>query len=334
MIMEKFDLLEECKGARTIFISGHVRPDGDCVGSCLAMYLYLKKALPEAKVKVSLEEPSQVFRCIKGFDEIDNTYTVDGDMDIVIALDCEKSRLGVAEEIFANAKKRINIDHHVSNEWGCGDVNYVVPGFSSTAELVYDLFDKQYMDPEIAKAVYIGIVHDTGIFRYSNTSPETLRTAAELIEYGFDFPELIDETFYEKTYAQNQLLGRALLESIVFMNGKCIVSAIDKKTLDFYNATSKDLEGIVNQLRITKGVECAIFMYETGNLEYKVSLRSCRYVDVSKVAAFFGGGGHVRAAGCNMNGTFYDVVNNISKQIELQMKEHEEEKNEIDNEMD
>ena len=324
--MEKIQLLEECKGANNIFISGHIRPDGDCISSCLAMYMYLKKALPNAAVKVSLEEPSEVFGCIKDFDEIDGTYAVGGEVDVFIALDCEKSRLGQAEEIFDNAKKRINIDHHVSNERGCGDVNYVIPGYSSTAELVYDLFDRQYMDTEIAKAVYIGMVHDTGVFRYSNTSPKTLRTAAELIEYGFDFPDIIDGTFYEKTYTQNQLLGRALLESIIFMGGKCIVSAIDKKTLDFYNASSKDLDGIVNQLRITKGVECAIFMYETGNLEYKVSLRSCNYVDVSKVAAFFGGGGHVRAAGCNINGTFYDAVNNISKQIELQMKNHKEKK--------
>lgn len=330
MIMEKFNLLEECKDAKNIFISGHIRPDGDCVASCLAMYLYLKKALQETKVKVSLEESAEVFQCIKGFDEIDSTYAVEGDVDVFIALDCEKSRLGEAEEIFANAGKRLNVDHHISNERGCGDVNYVIPGFSSTAELVYDLFEKQYMDTEIAKAIYIGIVHDTGIFKFSNTSPKTLRVAAELIEYGFDFPEIIDKTFYEKTYAQNQLLGRALLESIVFMDGKCIVSVIDKKTLDFYNATSKDLDGIVNQLRITKGVECAVFMHETGNLEYKVSLRSCKYVDVSRVAAFFGGGGHVRAAGCTINGTFYDAINNISKQIELQMKEHEEERIETD----
>lgn len=321
--MEKIELLNECKDAKTIFISGHIRPDGDCVGSCLAMYMYLKKALPEAEVKVALEDPAEVFGCIQGFDEIDGTYAVDGEVDVFIALDCEKARLGKAEEIFASAGKRINIDHHISNEWGCGDVNYVIPGFSSTAELVYGLFDKQYVDVEIAKAVYIGIVHDTGVFKFSNTSPETLRAAAELIGYGFDFPALIDKTFYEKTYAQNQLLGRALLESIIFMEGKCIVSALDRKTIDFYNATSKDLDGIVNQLRITKGVECAIFMYMTGNLEYKVSLRSCKYVDVSKVAAYFGGGGHERAAGCTINGTFHDVVNNISKQIELQMKEYE-----------
>lgn len=321
--MEKIQLLEECKTAENIVISGHIRPDGDCIGSCMAMYLYLKKTLPKANVKVCMEQPADIFGCIKDIDKIDSTYTVDGEVDVFIALDCEKSRLGDAEELFANAKKRINIDHHISNERGCGDVNYVVPGISSTSELVYDLLEKQYIDEEIAKAIYIGIVHDTGIFRYSSTSPKTLRIAAELIEYGFDFPAIIDETFCEKTYTQNQLLGRALLESIMFMDGKCIVSAIDKKTLDFYNATSKDLEGIVNQLRIIKGVECAIFMYEIGNLEYKVSLRSCKYVDVSKVAAYFGGGGHLRAAGCSMNGTFYDVINNISGQIELQMKEYE-----------
>ena len=107
----------------------------------------------------------------------------------------------------------------------------------------------------------------------------------------------------------------------MIMDGKCIVSAINQKILSFYNAKPGDLDGIINQLRIIKGVECAIFMYETGIQEYKVSLRSCNYSDVSKVASYFGGGGHVRAAGCNMSGTFHDVVNNISKQIERQMKE-------------
>jgi phosphoesterase RecJ-like protein len=206
---------------------------------------------------------------------------------------------------------------------GCGDVNYVKPEASSTSELIYELMEEESVDEDIAKAVYIGIIHDTGIFQYSNTSPNTLRIAAKLIEYGFDFPTIIDETFYEKTYTQNQLLGRALLESIIFMDGRCIVSCIDKKTLDFYNATSKDLEGIVSQLRIIKGVECAVFMYEIGTLEYKVSLRSCKYIDVAKVASYFGGGGHIRAAGCTMNGTFYDVINNISARLELQFLEHE-----------
>ena len=320
--MESINLLKECEGAQSIVISGHVRPDGDCVGSCMAAYLYLKKAMPSADIKVCIEKPASVFECIKDFELIDSSFSVEAPVDVMIALDCEKSRLGEAEEIFKLAKKTINIDHHISNEHGCGDINYVIPSASSTSELIYDVMDKSYMDIDIAKAVYIGIVHDTGVFKYSNTSPKTLRIAAELIEYGFDFPSIIDETFYEKTFVQNQILGRALLESIMFMDGKCIVSYVDQSTLDFYNATPTDLEGIVNQLRIIKGVECAIFMYQIGNLEYKVSLRSCKYVDVSKVASYFGGGGHVRAAGCTMNGTFHDVINNISGQIEKQMKEY------------
>lgn len=322
--MEIIQLRNECKGAENIVISGHIRPDGDCVGSCMAAYLYLKKVMPEANIKVCLEQPSSIYACIKDFDQIDSTFAMEEAPDVFIALDCEKSRLGEGEKLFESAKKRINIDHHVSNERGCGDVNYIVPQSSSTAELIYDVIEKELIDEEIAKAIYIGMIHDTGVFQYSNTSPKTLRIAADLIEYGFNFPEIIDETFHEKTYVQNQLLGRALLESIVFMDGKCIVSAIDQKILKFYNATADDLQGIVNQLRIIKGVECAIFMYETGNLEYKVSLRSCDYVDVSKVAAYFGGGGHVRAAGCSMNGTFHDVINNISGQIELQMKGNED----------
>ncbi len=307
--MEKINLLEECKDAKRIVVSGHIRPDGDCVGSCMAMYLYLKKALADAEVVICLEQPADIFACIKDFDCIDSSFRVQAP-DVFLALDCEKSRLGEAEKLFDNAKKRINIDHHVSNVRGCGDVNYVVPGISSTAELVYELMDKEYLDAEIAKAVYIGIIHDTGIFKYSNTSPKTLRIAAELIEYGFDFPAIIDETFYEKTYVQNQLLGRALLESIVFMHGKCIVSAINQKTLAFYNAQPKDLDGIVNQLRIIKGVECAIFMYETGSQEYKVSLRSCKYVDVSKVASYFGGGGIYVNKGATLTLKTVEVTNN------------------------
>lgn len=320
-------LKKECEGAENIVISGHIRPDGDCVGSCMAVYLYLKKAMPQASVRVFLEQPAEIFSCIQDFDKIETSCQMDEIPDIFIALDCEKTRLGEAEELFERAKKKINIDHHISNELGCGDVNYVVPTASSTAELIYDVMDKEYMDMEIAKAIYIGIIHDTGIFQYSNTSPKTMQLAGELISYGFDFPTLIDETFYEKTYVQNQILGRALLESIMFMDGKCVVSYVDQKTMDFYHVTAKDLDGIVNQLRIIKGVECAIFMYETDVQQFKVSMRSCKYVDVSKVASFFGGGGHVRAAGCTMNGSFHDVVNNLSEHIEEQMMQFDKQMN-------
>ncbi len=316
------NIFEEVKGAGSIGISGHIRPDGDCVGAVMGLYLFLKKVCPGAKVQVLLEKPADIFSCIKDVEEIHTDFTTDiACFDVFFALDTSKDRMGEAEKYFDSAKKKINIDHHISNK-GCGDVNDIVPDASSASELVYNaISDKSLLDKEIAKALYIGIIHDTGVFQYSNTSPATLKAAADLISYGFDFPRLIDETFYEKTYVQNQILGRALLESIMFMDGRCVVSMIDRKTMKFYRARPEDLDGIVSQLRNTKGVECAIFMYQTDTLEYKVSLRSNGKVDVAKVAGFFGGGGNVRAAGVTMQGTFYDIINNLSARIEMQLKD-------------
>lgn len=314
-----FQLTEEIKGARSIGISGHIRPDGDCVGSAMALYLYLQKITEAgAEVSVYLEQPPETFGAIKGIEQIQTEASEDKVYDVFFALDCEKSRLGFAEKLFEQAKKTINVDHHISN-LGCGRVNYVVPTAGSTSELIYDLLDKEQMDRDIAMAIYTGIIHDTGVFQYSNTSPKTMRIAADLLEYGFDFSTLIEESFYQKTYWQNQIMGRALLESIMFLNGRCIVSAVDRKLMEFYHATPKDLDGIVNQLKIIKGVECAVFMYETDNLEYKVSMRSTDRVDVAKVASYFGGGGHKKAAGCTMKGTFHDVINNLSLHIERQL---------------
>ena len=313
-------IYEEVKEASTIGISGHVRPDGDCIGSVMGLYLYLCKKCPQAQIEVFLEQPAEEFSCISGIEKIHSDFaTKVGQFDAFIVLDAGRDRIGDAQKLFDKALKKINIDHHVSNT-GDGDVNFIDPHASSASELVYRVIDdKEAMDVEIAKALYMGIVHDTGVFQYSNTSPETLRVAADLVSYGFDFSTLIDETFYEKTYVQNQILGRALLESFQFMNGKCIVSMVDKKTMAFYNANQHDLEGIVSQLRYTKGVECAIFMYQTNTLEYKVSLRSNGKVDVAKIAMMFGGGGHVRAAGVSMQGTYYDIINNLSAQIEKQL---------------
>lgn len=314
-------ILEEVKSAKSVAISGHVRPDGDCIGSCMGLYLYLKKELPEVQIKVFLEKPSDVFNCISGVEEIspadENDDTV---YDVFIALDCSKDRLGSAEKLFDKAVKKINIDHHISN-MGCGDVNYLRADASSASELVFELLDEEKMDVEIAKALYIGIIHDTGVFQYSNTLPATLQAASRLITFGFDFPQIIESTFYEKTFVQNQIMGRALLESILFMDSKCIVAVVSKKMMNFYGVDGKDLDGIINQMRNTKGVECAIFLYELDTLTYKVSMRSGGKVDVAKIAQFFGGGGHVRAAGCTMTGTPHDVINNLSAQIELQLND-------------
>lgn len=314
-------ITEEVRNAGSIAVSGHIRPDGDCVGSVMGLYLYLKKELPEAEVDVYLEKPAEIFDCISHIEDIKSKFNnVDTGKiyDVFIVLDCADDRLGEVRVLYEKARKKINIDHHISNP-GCGDVRIVEPERSSTAELLYDLMDPAALDEEIARALYIGIIHDTGVLRYSNTAPHTLQVVSELIKFGFDFSKIIDDTFYEKTYVQTQIMGRAILESVRFMHDKCIVSMVSRRMMDFYQVTPQDLDGIVNQLLAVKGVECAIFMYEIRTLEYKISMRSKGRVDVAGVAMRFGGGGHVRAAGCTMNGTYHDNINNLAIGIAEQL---------------
>ncbi|MBQ2935107.1 MAG: bifunctional oligoribonuclease/PAP phosphatase NrnA [Lachnospiraceae bacterium] len=315
------NIYEEVREAKTIGISGHVRPDGDCVGSVMGLYLYLKKLCKDARIQVMIEEPADIFHCISGVSEISSDFQpVTEQFDVFIALDCEKSRLGEAEKFFDSAKKTVNIDHHISNAAGCGDVNYVVPTASSASELVYQVMeDKSAIDEEIAKALYIGIIHDTGVFQYSNTSPQTLEIAAKLIGYGFDFPKLIDSTFYEKTFVQNRIMGQVLTESRLYLGGKCIVGVADIAMMEKYRANTKDLDGIVSQLRNTKGVECALFLYEMKEKEYKASLRASGDVDMAKVASCFGGGGHVKAAGVTMQGDVQEIIEKLIAEIAKQL---------------
>lgn len=198
--------------------------------------------------------------------------------------------------------------------------NIVPDQASSTCEVLFDQLEEEKVSREIAECLYTGIIHDTGVFKYSCTSAHTMEIAGKLMEKGIDFGAIIDNSFYKKTYIQNQILGRALLESITFFDGRCIFSAIRQSEMEFYGVTGADMDGIIDQLRLTDGVEVAIFLYETGPQEYKVSMRSQYLVDVSRIASFFGGGGHVKAAGCTMNGNIHDVINNLSLHIAKQME--------------
>lgn len=312
------DIVAECRDAKTIGISGHIKPDGDCIGATLALSLYLQKRLPDAEVTVFSEPLSPAFSCVPGIDTFCTSFDKPN-QDVFIVVDTVENRIGSAQQYFKNAAKTINIDHHVSNESGCAMVNYVVPTASSASELIYDLIEESYIDEQIAMAIYLGIAHDTGIFKYSNTSPKTLRIVAKLIEYGFDFTELLDKTFYEKEYSQNLALGRILLESRRFMDGRVIFGFMDLKTMAAMQVDSGSFDGVINQLRITKGVECAIFMYQMNSCTYKVSLRSSQFVDVARIAVAFGGGGHKRAAGFYVKGNPEDILQQILSLIEVDL---------------
>ncbi len=318
------ELQELLNKSKRIGITGHVRPDGDCVGSCLGLYLYLMENYNQNKEKVIdlyLERIPEEFSFLPGVDQINHEYPDADDYDMFFALDCGSlDRLGQAQKYVTAAGVVINIDHHISNT-GFATKTIMDVGASSTSELLYTLVDPDKITKDVAVAWYLGIVHDTGVFKHSNTTEQTMCIAGRLITLGAQPSKIIDETFYQKTYIQNQILGRCLMESILVMEGKVIIGSITRKEQEFYQILPSDLDGVIDQLRVTKGVEVAIFIREEELCEYKVSMRSNGMVDVSKIAVFFGGGGHVKAAGCGMKGTYHDVVNNLTAHIEHQISQ-------------
>ena len=308
------NLLQEVKGAKRIGITGHIRPDGDCVGSSMALYLYLSKQMPEAVITVYLEESAKTFHQIAQVDNIDTTFQTKEDFDVFFCLDATPERCGAAKDLYEGAKKKINIDHHITNA-GCGDVNVLRPEIGSCAEVIYDLIPETELDDEIAKALFIGMMHDTGVFQFSNTLPSTLVAASKLIQYDIDFANLIQQSFYEKTYKQMRIMAEAVLRSKQYLSDRCIVSYMTKEDMRLFDATSHDFEGIINRLKQVQGTDCAVFMYELEEGNFKVSLRTSERVDATNIASKFGGGGHIRAAGCNVNGTYEMVTEKLLAEI-------------------
>ncbi len=296
-MIDNFDGLIE--KATTVAISGHVRPDGDCVGSCLAMYNYITSYFPQVQAHVYLEPIPNIFKFLKGADKIEdiNSLPENTIFDLYIALDCsEGSRLGKAFDFFRQAKETMCIDHHFSNSGFCSR-SYIIPDDSSTCELVYNQIGQEKITKDIAECLYTGIIHDTGVFQYSCCTEATMAAAGFLMSKGIDYPRICTDTYYAKTMIQNRMLGKALLGCRTYEDGKIIASVITAEDMAQFDAKSKHLEGIVQQLRDTTGVEVAIFLYELEDGDYKGSTRATGDVDLTVITGKFGGGGHKKAAG-------------------------------------
>ena len=316
-----FDVFEKVKEYKSIAISAHERPDGDAIGSCLGLYFYLKKRLPDTKISVLLDKTDDCFSIVPGIEEIIADYDENLIFDVYIVLDSEPARIGKFIDTFNKSKFTINVDHHKSNLGNICNLEYIVPEASSASELVYEIINKEYLDSTISQCIYIGIAHDTGIFRFSNVSPKTLRIAGELLEFKFDFSHLLDITYFEKTYIQNVLQAKVVSESKLYLDGLLIVGIADMNLILHNNANKSDFDGCVNQLLLTKGVHAAVFIYETEKDKYKCSMRACSdLIDVSQICEKFGGGGHVRASGCEFIGkleTFLDeIIKYVGEQID------------------
>lgn len=312
---------EELKAVKNVGIGGHIRPDGDCVGSCMGLYYYIREQFPDISVQVYLEPIPEVFRFLEETQVIQNELTGEAP-ELFFALDCgDKDRLGMFAKLFDGAGKTICIDHHISNT-GFADESLVVGEGSSTCEILVSLIPEEKISKRMAEAFYMGMVHDTGIFQYTCTSPMTMRRAAVLMEKGINFTEIVDATFTRKTFAQKKMTAAVLSNCRLILDGTCIVGVLTREMAAGFGLTCRDGDGIVAEMRSTTGVLAAALLTEVGDDSYKVSLRSnSDSMNVSRIAVSFGGGGHVRASGFSMQGTAEEILERLTGKI-LEEKEN------------
>ena len=202
-IMRLDEILE---GKHTVGIAGHVNPDGDCVGSCLGVYNYIRTCHKDIAVQVYLDPFPTIFNFLTGSDQIIPADGSDKAFDLFIALDCgDERRLGNSAPYFKASKHTLCIDHHESND-SFAEVNYIFPKASSTCELIMELIDAETITKGIAECLYTGMMTDTGVFKYSSTTSETMRKVGVLMDTGIDFGRIIDDVFYAKTFRQNHIM--------------------------------------------------------------------------------------------------------------------------------
>ena len=312
-------ILELIKGSKRVLISSHENPDGDAIGSMLALGLGLEQMGKEV-VFYNKDGVPELLRFLPQSEKVRRSLKeIEGTFDLAFALDCTgTNRAGEEFEEFLRAGrcgKVVIVDHHQTNN-SSADFHLLDPDSSSTGIIIYAVLKSLPVNisDSIAENIYTTIIGDTGSFRYSNTNPETFRVAAELVEHGADPAEISEALFESEPLRKLKLIG-LVLPTLDVSDDKKIASVFaDKKMFAETGARREDTEGIVNIPRSIKGIEVALlFREETGSdgSLWKVSFRSKGAVDVAKIAEEFGGGGHKRAAGCSIPGNLNEAKNKI-----------------------
>jgi phosphoesterase RecJ-like protein len=285
-------------------ITTHENPDGDALGSLLSSKLALDSLGKDSVMYLGGRAPLPAEYAFMPLDELSRKVPDDAAERVLLALDCANaSRLGPEAERLLQARLVINVDHHHDNT-GFGQVNLIVADASSTGEVLHDLFGELGVEttPEIAEALYIAIVTDTGRFQYTNTTPKAHRLAAELLEQGADVHKVFQGVYESVQFAKLKLLARALERAEVFEGGRVVVSHLLRTDFAEVGAAEPYSEGIIDFLRAVEGADMAVLIREPpgpGRPARRVSLRSSAdEIDVSAIARASGdGGGHRQAAG-------------------------------------
>lgn len=317
--MTTIDQILKCiKKSKNIVIVTHENPDGDAVGSSLAMYHALKGL--KKNVDIIIPEYAKCFNELPGIDEVikesDKVY------DLAISLDAATDKLlNVWVKYFREADQRIVIDHHSTNTM-FGDINYVDLSAPACAQVVYMLI-KHYrwkITPETGTCIMAGIITDTGGFQYSGVSRDTFNIAAELLDAGVNISKVYKKVFDTKTKSSFELRRIALDRMEFLEDDKIAFTYITNEDERKVNAGVGDYEGIVSEGRSIEGVEVSIFLHELKDGEFKISLRSNSYVNVSDVCIMFGGGGHIRAAGAKMTADPLVIRDKVVNEVKRQLK--------------
>jgi phosphoesterase RecJ-like protein len=302
-------------------VTTHENPDGDALGSILGMKLALDQLGKDAVLYLSGVTPLPQEYGFMALDGLTRTPPADASERVVIALDCaNERRLGPDPDLLARAPLVIDIDHHHDNT-RFGDVSVVVPDASSTGEILHELFAELGIEltPEIAESLYIALVTDTGRFQYANTTPKTLRLAAELVEAGANVHRVFQDVYENVAFAKLKLLARALEKARVYEGGRMIVSDLERDDFTAAGAAEPFSEGIIDFLRAVEGTELVALIREPptqNGPKRRISLRTrAEDIDVSAIARKSGGGGHRQAAGFSSEDTVDEITDFIRREF-------------------
>jgi len=310
-------IIEELRSNDSFLIVSHINPDGDAIGSSLALAAGLT-AIGKKVTVFNNDSVPDIVRFLPGSSEIIHELSDSDKFDAAIVVDCgTPKQLGEKFNVFKGYKKLLNIDHHATN-LNFADVVFLDPVACATGAMIYRILKAMQVEitREIALSIYTTIVVDTGSFHYGNSNPEAFRIAGEMVDIGVE-PWVVAENLYEsQPEGRIRLHAMALNTLSTHYSGKIGFIMVSKEMYKATGTTAEDTDGIVNYARSLKGVEVAMFIREISPDKYKASLRSKGRVDVTKIAERYDGGGHVNAAGCVLKGSLSEIKKNLLEATE------------------
>ncbi len=317
------ELREQIAKAESIIVFSHVSPDGDTLGSNLAISLMIEKYFNKKVDSVYVGKLPNIYSYLPNFDRFIDVQTIDKNKkyDLAIAVDvASKDRMVFGTQLFDNAKFKINIDHHKTNI-GYADINIIDGDAACVGIILYRIFtDWQLEIPkDVARCIYTSLLTDTGGFKYENTTPEIFMLAAELVRLGVSPTYEFRACYETKPQSMVQFQAYVVSNTVFYNSGKIAFSKITRSDMSKFNATDDYTEGIVEVLRTSKNVEVAAILKETKEGYTKVSLRS-KTLDITPVVMDFGGGGHTFAAGCTIKKPIAIAFDKLLKRVQSEIE--------------